>query len=78
MAAARFVVSRFDANTDELISEAHLEGVDVEALAVLCGQAVGSFVESYPIGDREAAYLAATYGMVIDLASGDYFLEVFA
>jgi hypothetical protein len=71
-------VSKFDSETDMLVSEEVLEGVDASALAALFGESLESFVESYPIGGREAAYLRATFGVDIDLDSGEYLLEVFA
>lgn len=73
-----YVVSEFDRATDELLSEVRLASPDGAELARLFGEPPDTFVNSYPIGAKEAEALEARYGLECDLVRNIYFLDPYS
>ncbi|WP_371794129.1 hypothetical protein [Streptomyces sp. NBC_01718] len=73
-----YVVTEFDKATEELLSEVQLENPDGTELAQLFNEPLNTFVNSYPIGTKEAEALATRYGLKFDLIKNNYFLDPYS
>ncbi|MFJ8884164.1 hypothetical protein ACIRJR_12230 [Streptomyces sp. NPDC102402] len=73
-----YVISEFDRATEELLSEVRLRSPDGAELARLFGEPLDTFVNSYPVGAKEAEALGARYGLEFDLATSAYFLDPYS
>ncbi|MEU4351845.1 hypothetical protein [Streptomyces sp. NPDC023838] len=71
----KYVISLFDKNTEKLLGEIDVSHLSGTFLASLFGIPLSEFVDSYPIGEREAAALSELSGVGFDLQGVDYFLD---
>ncbi|MFE4956870.1 hypothetical protein ACFRCW_22890 [Streptomyces sp. NPDC056653] len=73
-----YVVTEFDKATEEFLAEAQLKNPDGAELAQLFNEPLKTFVNSYPIGTKEAEALAMRYGLKFDLTKNNYFLDPYS
>ncbi|WP_327149297.1 DUF7683 domain-containing protein [Nocardia sp. NBC_01329] len=72
----KYSITTFEKGSDALIEEVEVEVCNVDALAALFREPVETFVNVYPISSAEAVGLVEMFGIDLDLAAADYFLEV--
>jgi hypothetical protein len=75
--ATKYSLSLYSRTSDALLAEVDISHVGPEKLASIFEQGLETFVESYPVGPKEAAALAEFPDIEIDLSAGEYFVEVF-
>jgi hypothetical protein len=73
----KYFLSKYSRASDDLIDELDVSHVGLERLAAIFEQDPGTFVDSYPVGRKEAEALAEFCEIEIDLEAGEYFIEVF-
>ncbi len=73
----KYILSTYSKTSGELVAELDVSDIGAEDLARIFGQDVRTFVESYPVGQKEAGEIADATGVDIDLNEGEFFLEVF-
>ncbi|MFD7288692.1 hypothetical protein [Streptomyces sp. NPDC059863] len=72
----KYSITTFEKGSDAFIDEVELKVCNVDALAALFREPVETFVNVFPIGSAEAVGLVEMFGIDLDLAAADHFLEV--